>query len=344
MIEDQTSPFNGMVDTHLKNGWGIAIRPAGKGGHFWINNTDDGSVGLYVGDVGKTPIHQDDVKLVEIAKPTHQKESSHPTGLVFNGRDDEFIVAHDGISGPSKFIFASEDGTIVGWTEKKNADGSFIRPDKSVIMVDNSRKGAIYKGLAVSEGLSANRLYAADFARNGIDVFDATFKPVKLGKDAFKTPPGTIPAGYGPFNIQTLDGTLYITYAKLTKEPGEEEKGDGLGHVAAFDYDGKFLRALEGGGKLNAPWGLAIAPASFGEHGGQLLVGNFGDGRMVGFDMKTGKQTDYLKRADGTPIAIDGLWGLVFGNGESLGETNHLYYAAGPAEEADGVFGKIMPQ
>jgi uncharacterized protein (TIGR03118 family) len=333
-----------IVDPHFKNSWGIAIRPAGKGGHFWINNTDNGTVDLFVGDVGSNKLHQDDTKSVVIAPAKGEKENAAPTGQVFNGRDDEFIVTHEGLTGPSKFIFCTEGGTISGWTEKQNDDGSFQRPKASALMVDNSKKKAIYKGLAVSEGLAANRLYAADFGRSRIDVFDAAFKPASLGKEAFKITDSSVPKNYAPFNIQFLGGKLYVAYAELGKEAGEEVQGEGKGYVSEFDADGKFLRTFEGKGHLNAPWGLAIAPKNFGEHSERLLVGNFGDGRIVAFDLASGKQLDVLKRGDGQPVEIQGLWGIVFGNGESLGEANHLYYAAGPADEADGVFGKILPQ
>lgn len=328
-----------IVDPHVINAWGLAVRPAGAGGHFWVNNTDTGTVSLYVGDVGDNKLHQDETKLVTLPAPEGSTEHSTPTGQVFNGREDEFIVTHDGITGPSKFIFCAEDGTIIGWTEKKNADGTFIRPAHGVIMVDNSKKGAIYKGVTVSQGLDHNKLYAADFGNNRIDVFDASFKPVKT--DGFKKP-GAVPDGYAPFNIQELGGKLYVTYAKLTKEPGEEEQGEGLGHAAVFDYDGKLLQVLEGGKALNAPWGLAIAPEDFGEASGKLLIGNFGDGRIVTYNLATGRQGDVLKRADGQPLEINGLWGLIFGNGESLGARNALYFTAGPADEIDGVFGKIV--
>lgn len=330
-----------IIDPNMVNAWGLAIRPAGAGGHFWINNTDTGTVSLYVGDVGGKELFQDDVKLITLPAADPKAEHSTPTGQVFNGVETEFVVTHDGITGPSKFIFCTEDGTIIGWTEKKNEDGSFIRPSHGVIMVDHSKEGAIYKGITVSVNREGgNRLYAVDFANNRVDMFDASFKPVSV-EGAFARPAG-VPADYAPFNVQELGGILYITYAKLTKEPGEEEQGTGLGYLAAFDYDGKLIREFEGGKDLDAPWGLAIAPADFGHASGRLLVGNFGDGKIVTYDLATGKQEGVLKRPDGSPLEVEGLWGMLFGNGQSLGDANALYYAAGPAEEADGVFGKIV--
>lgn len=328
-----------IIDPHMVNAWGLAIRPAGAGGHFWINNTDTGTTSLYVGDVGGTALHQDDIKLVTIPA-LKGAEHSAPTGQVFNGRENEFIVTHDGLTGPGKFLFNTEEGTISGWTEKKNEDGTFTRPSHAKIMIDNSKKGAIYKGLAISQGLDHNRIYAADFGRHIIDVYGPDFKPAKLGKAAFQRPK-EIPAAYAPFNIQELGGKLFVAYAKRGKEAGEEEQGAGLGHLAVFDYDGKLIKVLEGGKALNAPWGLAMAPADFGDAANLLLVGNFGDGKIVTYDYESGLQKDVLKRADGTPVEIEGLWGLIFGNGESLGEKNALYFSAGPADEANGVFGKL---
>lgn len=333
-----------IVEPKMLNAWGLAIRPAGAGGHFWVNNTDSGTTSLYVGDVNGKALYQDDIKIVNVAAPAKQKDPSTPTGQVFNAVETDFVVTHEkeGITGGSKFIFCTEDGTISGWTEHKRADGGFDRAPDSVLMVDNSKKGAIYKGLAISELPANNRLYAADFARNRVDVFDNAFKPLDLGKDAFVVPQGQLPKGYGVFNVQNLNGSLYVVYAKLTKVKGEEEKGEGLGHVAEFDFDGKFKRMLEGAGKLNAPWAVAMAPNEFGEASGKLLVGNFGDGRIVMFDAATGKQEGYMMNVHGQPLEVDGLWGMLFGNGVHLGEKNHLYFAAGPNDEKDGVFGKIV--
>ncbi|MBK9585707.1 MAG: TIGR03118 family protein [Alphaproteobacteria bacterium] len=330
-----------IVDPQMVNAWGLAIRPAGAGGHFWINNTDTGTVSLYVGDVGGKKLFQDDVKRITLPAADPKAEHSTPTGQVFNGVETEFVVTHDGITGPSKFIFCTEDGTIIGWTEKKNDDGTFIRPSHGVIAVDQSKQGAIYKGITVSVNREGgNRLYAVDFANNRVDIFDSSFKPLKI-EGAFAHPAG-VPSDHAPFNVQELGGILYITYARLTKEPGEEEQGTGLGYLAAFDYEGKLIREFEGRKDLDAPWGLAIATADFGQASGRLLVGNFGNGKIVTFDLESGKQAGVLKRPDGNPLEVEGLWGILFGNGQSLGDANALYYAAGPAEEADGVFGKIV--
>ncbi len=333
-----------ILDKHMVNAWGLAIRPAGAGGHFWVNNTDTGTVSLYVGDTADRALYQDSIPFVTIAQPTRTKdEHSAPTGQVFNGNENEFIITQEELTAPSKFIFCTEEGTISGWTERKNPDGTFTRPKTSLLKIDNSKKGAIYKGLAISNKPSDNRLYAADFGRKRIDVYDNTYKPLDLGKTAFALPQKAIPAGYAPFNIQELGGSLYVAYAKLSKEAGEEVKGEGFGYVAEFDFDGTFKRLLDGGNLLNAPWGLVLAPEKFGKYSGAILVGNFGDGRIVAFDKVSGKAIDVLRASNKEPIEIDGLWGMLFGNGVHLGRTNHLYFAAGPNDEKDGVFGKLVP-
>ncbi|MBY0428968.1 MAG: TIGR03118 family protein [Alphaproteobacteria bacterium] len=333
-----------IVDKHMVNAWGLAIRPAGAGGHFWVNNTDTGTVSLFVGDTSERVLYQDSIPFVTIALPPFAKVNhSAPTGQVFNGNEKEFIITQDDLTAPSKFIFCTEEGTISGWTERKNADGTFTRPKTSLLKIDNSKKGAIYKGLAISTKPDGNRLYAADFGRKRMDVFDNTYKPLNLGKAAFALPDKSIPSGYAPFNVQELGGSLYVAYAKLSREVGEEQKGEGLGYVAEFDFDGKFIRSLDGGKLLNAPWGLALAPSQFGKYSGALLVGNFGDGRIVAFDKASGKALDVLRAPNNEPIEIDGLWGMLFGNGVHLGRANHLYFAAGPNHEKDGVFGKLEP-
>ncbi|NDE89762.1 MAG: TIGR03118 family protein [Alphaproteobacteria bacterium] len=336
-----------ILDPHVVNPWGLAIRPAGAGGHFWVSNTGTGTVSLYVGDTKEKALYQDEVPFITIAAPKNSKEKqSEPTGQVFNGNDNEFTITQEGLTGPAKFMFATKGGTISAWTEKKNEDGTFIRPKTSLLMVDNSKKGTAYKGLALSKKPENNYLYAADFVGKKIDVFDNSFKPAKLGTNAFVVPNNAIPAGYGPFNIKEVGGALYVAYAKLepkAKEAGKEVKGEGLGYVAEFDFDGTFKRLLDGGKSFNAPWGVTLAPADFGKYSGAILVGNFGDGRIIAFDKQSGKQLGLLSTPTGEPIEIDGLWGMLFGNGVHLGQSNHLYFSAGPDDEKNGVFGKLVP-
>jgi uncharacterized protein (TIGR03118 family) len=335
-----------LLDPYVSLGWGIAIRPAGLGGHFWINNSGTGTVTEYVGDVGGVPLYQDDLKVIEVT-PTALNPFgvSGPTGQVFNGSND-FIITQEhpngDITAPSKFIFVATDGGISAWTERRNADGSFDRSLESEVVVDKFGE-SIYYGVAITNFEQDNRLYAADFGPTpGIEVYDSTFTEIS---DRFSFTNPFAAEGYAPYNIQNIDDTLFVAYAIPSPQiPGDEVIEAGLGRIAEFDLDGNLLATWDDKGLLNAPWGFVKAPDDFGAYSNTLLVSNFGSGNIVAFDPETRTAIDYLRDGAGNPIAIDGLWGLVFGNGASLGESNDLYFAAGNdlGENAgDGVFGKI---
>lgn len=345
LVSNDVSKYPAQIqDPNLVNAWGVALRPAGLGGHWWIGNAGSGTTTLYVGDTATTPLFQDGLATVTVTQPPTLTGASTPTGVVFSGHPSDFGVTAGGVTGPSRFLFATDQGVIAGWTEQARTPPAtgFARPLVTGTVVDNSAAGAMYFGLGVTTLADDNRLFAADFGRNRVDVFDKDFAALDLGPDAFRIPDGTVDqAAYAPFNVQVIEGLVYVAYAKLTAEPGEEETGVGLGVVAVFDANGKHVRTLQGGGLLNAPWGLAVAPQGFGELSGALLVGNFGDGSIVGFDRATGQQLDYLRTGDGNPLLVDGLWGLAFGNGASLGRADALYFAAGPDEEEGGIFGRI---
>lgn len=319
------------------------MRPAGLGGHFWVANTGTGTSTTYVGDTESTPLFQDALQSVTVAAPAFSPAgtTSTPTGQVFSGSPTDFVVAGEGITGPSRFLWATEDGTISGWAERTNPDGSISRMTRSVIAVDRSSQGAIYKGLAVTGFDSDNWLYAANFAQGQIEIYNGTFQPLDHGVIRPFRRPAAVPAGYSPFNVQFLDNRVFVTYAKTTEDPNTEEQGPGLGYVVAFSRRGEHLRTFEHSRRLDAPWGMAIAPDDFGPLSGALLVGNFGDGTIVGFDLRTGRQIDYLRDTGGLPVRVDGLWGLTFGNGESLGRSNYLYFTSGPNGEEDGLFGSL---
>jgi uncharacterized protein (TIGR03118 family) len=196
----------------------------------------------------------------------------------------------------------------------------------------------VYKGLALASANGVQLLYATDFHNGRIDVFNTSFEPV--------TPPGNfvdpeLPAGFAPFGIQAIGSRVYVAYAKRQAGEDDEQAGAGLGAVAVFDTTGNFIKQLAVGGTLNAPWGIAIAPDGFGALAGRLLVGNFGDGRINAFDAVTGAPAGTLAGADGKPLAIDGLWGIAFGNGVDNQPVNTLFFAAGPGNEAHGLYGRI---
>lgn len=359
------------VDRDFINAWGIAIRPAGAGGHFWVTAKDVSYE--YVGDVSRSdnpllrPIHQDDLK--EIRLPVGGPDN-FSTGVVFSDSRDDFVITQQvkgaaPITAPAKFLFSSDGGIISAWTERKKPDGGFERALVAENVIDQSAQGAQFFGLAISADYDT--LYAADFgAAPAIKVFDGQFKSSPI---TFDTPFDTNqngrvdPGEYAPFNIQslTLPGGathLFVTYAKTQACPAAEikagtcKKGElfvgeedtakpGYGRLAEFTEDGSLIAVWQDNGLLSAPWGLAVAPDDFGPLSGMLIVGNFGDGTMVGFDPKTREAKEILRDTHGKPMVIDKLWGLLFGNGESLGDKNALYFAAGPKDEADGVFGSI---
>ena len=349
------------IDKKLINAWGIAIRPAGAGGHFWVTGKDISFE--YVGDVQNSPdvklrkLHTDDLPYVKL--PVGGDEQ-FATSTVFVDSKDKFVITQGEITAPAKFIFASDGGVISAWTERKNADGKMERPVDAITVVDESKNGVQYFGLAMNADYS--RLYAADFgASPSVDVFDGNFKPMNV---TFEQPfdenkNGVVDAGeYAPFNVQALGNSIFVAYAKTQSCPkkevkegackageifaGEEDTSkEGQGRVAEFDEDGKLIAVWKDGGKLSAPWGITYAPDDFGALSGKLLVGNFGSGLIAAYDPKTHEFVDYLKDKKGKPIKIAQLWGLLFGNGESLGYKNALYFAAGPADEVDGLFGSL---
>ncbi|MDB2415322.1 TIGR03118 family protein [Rickettsiales bacterium] len=362
-----------ITDEKLVNGWGIATRPAGAGGHFWVEGKDISF--QYIGDVKNSPdpklrkLHQEDVPYIKI--PTGS-EDAFTTGVVFVNTKDNFVITQkmDGIEpivAPSKFIFASDGGVISAWTERKNSDGSFDRPVDAVTVIDESNDGVQFFGLAINADY--NRIYAANFGENpDIKVYDGNFKAEKVKFDMpfddnknGKVDPGE----YAPFNIQALTtpegkNHIFVAYAKTQTCPEEEvESGacaegemfvgeedtsvPGNGRVAEFTQDGKLVNILNDGGKLSAPWGFSFAPSDFGALSGKLLVTNFGDGTIAAYDYKTKKFVDYLHDENGKAIEIKQIWGIAFGNGASLGDKNALYFAAGPDDEADGLFGSLRP-
>jgi uncharacterized protein (TIGR03118 family) len=304
------------ADPNLINPWGMA---ASSTSPFWTSDNGTGLSTLYNGAGTAQAL------VVTIPPPSGGTSPSTPTGVVFNGGSDFQISPAQA----ARFIFATEDGTISGWASGTTA----------IRMVDDSAAGANYKGLALGASGSNTFLYAANFSQGKIDVFDSSFSPAFLSGSF--TDPG-LPAGYAPFNIQNLGGNLYVTYALQDGAGKGDVPGAGKGYVDVFDTNGNFVKRLISGGSLNSPWGLALAPASFGDYSSALLVGNSGDGIINAFDPSTGillgSLVDDLTKM---PIEIDGLWALDFGNGGNGGQPNELFFTAGPNDGAHGLFGKI---
>jgi uncharacterized protein (TIGR03118 family) len=290
------------TDSHLVNPWGIA---SSANSPFWVADNHTGVSTLYDSSGAPQP-------LVVTVPPAPGSTVGSPDGIVFNGSSD-FEVSR---GSPAHFIFATEDGTISGWASGTTA----------VIKADNSASGAVYKGLAIGNNGTANFLYATNFHANAVNVFDHNYAPAMLAS-SFSDP--TIPMGFAPFNIQNISGVLYVTYALQDAARHDDVPGPGNGFINKFDLNGNLLGRFASHGTLNSPWGMALAPAGFGEFGGDLLVGNFGDGRINAFDPVTGAFLGQMKDGSGNPITIRGLWGLRFGNGGSGGDPNTLYFAAG---------------
>lgn len=313
------------VDPNLVNPWGIAESATSP---FWIGNNKTGTSTLY--DSSGTVI-----PLVVVVPPPAGTAPGAVTGVIFNG-STFFTVA---TGSPSAFIFCTEDGTISGW------NGTLDRTHAK-IAVDNSASGAVYKGCALGGTTAAPQIYASNFHAGTVDVFDANFKPVTLAAGAFID--STVPAGFAPFGIANIGGKLYVTYAKQDTAKHDDIGGAGNGYVTVFDMSGVLQSHFIAQGPLNSPWGMAIAPANFGDFAGDLLVGNFGDGMIHAFNPTTGQLIGTLNDPTAKPIVIQGLWALLFGNGGRGGDAGTLYFTAGsPGPNAEplethGLFGSIQ--
>lgn len=328
LVSDGSVPAD-HTDPNLVNAWGIVFNPFGP---VWVADNGSGVSTLYDGTGNPIPL------VVGIPSPTNPNGGGNPTGIVFNGSGG-FTVSSGTASGPSRFIFATEDGVIAGWAPNVNQTLVIrVIPHADTPVTSTT---PVYKGLALSAGGNGSLLYAADFHNNKIDVFDSTFKLVTtLPAGAFTDL--KIPAGFAPFGIQAINGDIYVSYAKQDADKHDDVKGKGFGFVNVFDPNGRLIKRVVSRGNLNAPWGMALAPAGFGKLSNRLLVSNFGDGRINAYDPATGEFAGQLKAATSrSPIEIDGLWGLAFGNGFSNQSVNTLFFAAGPNGEANGLYGRI---
>jgi uncharacterized protein (TIGR03118 family) len=298
------------TDASLVNAWGLTAGPTTP---WWVadNGTDKST--LYGGDGTPRAL------VVDVA--------GGPTGTTFNPTSGFLLPT----GGKALFLFDSEDGVIRGWN---GAQGT-----TAIVVKDRSDVGAVYKGLTVANTPDGPRLYAADFHNARIDVLDGSFGLVPGG---FVDP--SLPDGYAPFNVQAIGDRIFVAYAKQDEEGEDEVAGQGLGFVDAYDLAGNLLARVAQHGQLDAPWGLAVAPASFGRFGGDLLVGNFGNGRINAYEELPNGHFEHrgeLRGADGQALAIDGLWALRFGNDAAAGPAATLFFTAGPDEESHGLFGSI---
>jgi len=328
LVSDGFVPAD-LLDSNLVNAWGLVAGPTTP---WWIADNGSGKTTLYNVATGAIP--------AEFTVPGAGGAQGNPTGLIFNGGTG--FVVNNGVGSPSpaRFIFASEDGTISAF---KGAPIVTVVPNAGAPAHD-----AIYKGLAINSATAGTLLYATDFHNGNVDIFDSSFHAVTIA-GAFTDP--NLPAGFAPFGVQNIGGTIYVTYALQDEDREDDVAGPGNGFVDAYDTSGNLIRRVASAGELNSPWGLALAPADFGRFSDDLLVGNFGDGRIHVFDPAQLTQTGefeavgLLHSTAGKPMRIDGLWALQFGHGSSAtsvnGLTNTLFFTAGPDDESHGLFGSI---
>jgi uncharacterized protein (TIGR03118 family) len=312
LVSNNSQDSGARVDASLVNGWGIAFSPSGNP---WVSSQGGGVVEAY--DATGAPV----IPAVTIPSSS-AATGGHPTGTVYNSSTTAFMLPGGGVA---KFIFVGDDGVISGWSSGTAAER----------VVDNSST-ASYTGVTIANVSGGTFLYAANFKQSAIDVFDSSFAAVSM---TFADP--NLPEGYSPFNIQNIGGKLYVMYAKLGSD-GEEEKGAGLGYVDIYNPDGTLAGRFASQGDLNAPWGVAMAPPGFldGNNSNVILIGNFGDGRINAYSSDA-KFIGQLS-TNGAPITIDGLWGISFAPSSAATiPPTRLFFAAGPNDEANGLFGYI---
>ncbi|MGE5199535.1 MAG: TIGR03118 family protein [Rhodospirillaceae bacterium] len=313
LVSDQAGKAD-LRDPSLVNAWGLSF---GANTPAWVADNGSDVSTLYTGDQGTTQ-----VKKLPL---TVKIPGGAPTGTVFNGTDSFAIKP----GGPASFLFSSEAGKITGW------NGTPASRANTVASVHD----AIFKGLAIADTSKGPRLYATDFHNNRVDVWDGAFMRVHQ-QGAFRDP--KLPNGYAPFGIDTIKGDIVVSYAKQDAKAEDDVSGAGHGFIDVYSEGGKLLKRFASRGALNSPWGIAMAPKGFGGASGDMLIGNFGDGKINVYNPKTGAFLGQLDNATGNPISIDGLWALEFGNGV-IGTPKTLLFTAGPNDEKHGLFGDIKP-
>ncbi len=328
------------VDPNLVNALGITHRGASP---WWVSDNGTGVATLYDGE----GVAQFGIPPLVVSVTGAGGGPAAPTGVAAN-TGTSFVVSSGGAHGPAFFIFASEDGTISAWNPNVPPPiPPATRSTSTVVVVDNSSPnplgGAVYKGITIASTSNGDRLYSTNFRGAAVEAFDGAFAPVSTS-GGFLDP--SIPSGYAPFGIRAIGGTIYVTYALQDATKHDDVGGKHHGFVNAFDTDGVLLGRVASAGKLDSPWGLAVAPISgFGRFSGKLLVGNFGDGHIIGYSVgepaENGDGGGAYLAGKGGRITVDGLWGLGFGNGAAAGPMNTLFFAAGPNGESDGLFGRI---
>ncbi|HVX52397.1 MAG TPA: TIGR03118 family protein [Chitinophagaceae bacterium] len=308
LVADESSSGAAQTDPNLKNPWGIAISSSGT---FWVSANGTGTSTIY-DNTGASV-------LTAISIPAPGSLMGKPTGIVANTTSDFTLPVTGEVS---KFIFSTENGSIAAWSSAGAA----------VTVADRSESGAMYKGLAIANDGTANFIYAADFKNGKIDVFDHSFAYVTTGKPFTDS---SMPSGFAPFNIRNVDGMLYVTYAKQGAD-GDEVNGAGNGYIDVYKPDGTMVSRFATQGSLNSPWGIAMAPETFGFGQKAILVSNFGDGHINAF-AQDGTSLGELKDSSNNAVSINGLWDIAFPSSDS----DQLYFTAGGSDETHGLFGYL---
>lgn len=297
-----------LTDANLVNAWGLS---QGPGTALWVSNNGTNTSTIY-----------NPATFAKNALTVNTPDS--PTGTTYVGLVNAFNVTSGNASGPTIFAFATESGVIAGWNPS-------VDQGNAIVAVDQSGQGSVFKGLTLGLNQDRHLLFATDFANGMVEAFGPHFH-----RGISFTDPN-LPPNYAPFNVQNLNGLLYVTFAQHDPGAKDENHGFGLGFVDVFDTGGNLIKRLISNGRLNAPWGLAIAPASFGKFAGALLVGNFGNGRIGAYDPQTGDFLGKITDASGAPVVIDGLWAL------HSGANGTITFSAGPSGETHGLLGSLAP-
>lgn len=315
-----------VTDPNLVNPWGLYIE---KNGRILAADNGTGLATTY-GSSG-----QREKTVITIPSPAGGNGPAAPTGLVENTTSG-FKISAGRRSLPSTYLFATEDGTVSGWNPT-------LAPKNAILAFDNSAAGAVFKGIALGRNRNGYYLFVTDFHNGVIKMINSKFKLVKSFSDPYLKPPVIGKPGFAPFGIRNIGGLLFVTYALQNAEQHDDVAGVGNGFIGVYTTEGKFIRRFASRGKLNSPWGLALANRRFGQFSNALLIGNFGDGHINAYNMKTGAFLGQLNNSTGKPIAVDGLWSISFSAG-SRSTNSRLYFTAGPNHESDGLLGYLTAQ
>jgi len=326
------------TDPNLRNPWQTSTGP---GLPIWVSDNASGVTTLYDGQGNLKEVSPNQPSVAIPAPPSAGPGAvGASTGTAFNPTPDGFVVSgKGGASGPSRFLFATEDGTMVGWNPTVNVQSAMIAVDRSQATDTEGDHGAVYKGLALVTTPAGKFLYASNFRFGQVEVFDSNFNIVNIFTDPM------VPAGFAPFGIHNIGGKLFVTFAKQTADKHDDVAGPGNGFVDVFSPDGVRRQRFASHGKLDSPWAVTLAPATFGAFGGDILVGNFGSGQIGAYAATSGEFRGQLGNTHGGALTISGLWGLRFPTTSlNVTDPNALYFTAGINHEADGLFGTLTPE